>query len=70
MSKLKDIIKNIKPFSTNTVHDDNIFELLKCNITDYKNLTVYEKYYLQYLTEEQKIEIILLYDKILESIIK
>jgi hypothetical protein len=43
--------------------------LLKDNIKNYRRLTEYEKMYLQFLSNEEKTEIILLYNQVLSTVV-
>jgi len=54
---------------TNRSMEINPLVLLKDTIKNYRKLSEYEKMYLSYLTPEEKIEIILLYDQVLSCIV-
>jgi hypothetical protein len=46
------------------------YQLLKDDIVNYKKLNDYQKLYIEHLTEEQKVEIILLYENVMNSLIE
>jgi hypothetical protein len=46
------------------------YQLLKDDIVNYKKLNDYQKMYIEHLTEEQKVEIILLYGNVMNSLIE
>jgi len=46
------------------------YQLLKEDIVNYKKLNDYQKLYIEHLTEEQKVEIILLYENVMNSLIE
>ena len=46
------------------------YRTLKADISNYIKLNDYQKMYVEHLTDEQKIEIILLYDRVVSSLLE
>lgn len=46
------------------------YKTLKADISNYIKLNDYQKMYIEHLSDEQKIEIILLYDRVIVSLIE
>ena len=62
-----------KRFSENICQTSSQFDTyrtLKADISNYIKLNDYQKMYIEYFTDEQKNEIILLYDRALSSLLE
>jgi hypothetical protein len=55
---------------TKNIQKYDLFEIMKCDIRNYNLLTEYQKFILFQLDVEQFIELIILYNKIVESLLE
>jgi hypothetical protein len=60
----------MKQFNARKSIQLDAYQLLKDDIVNYKKLNDYQKLYIEHLTEEQKVEIILLYENVMNSLIE
>jgi hypothetical protein len=60
----------LKQFNARKSIQLDAYQLLKDDIVNYKKLNDYQKMYIEHLTEEQKVEIILLYENVMNSLIE
>ena len=59
----------LKQINTRKSIELDPFKLLKDDISNYRKLNEYQLSYIEFLTPEQKVEIIHLYEKVVESLL-